>query len=240
MPPLTLLAVTADPLLLRLLSTRYTAPDYLLIAEGDARQAGDGLRSFAPDLIVVDGNDAAAEALRRHAVERGLALLALLPAGLPPRPGTPQLTKPFATSALFAQIESLLPESANRNAILASGPLRLNRLTRRVSVGGTDIPLHARTFGLLAALMRHVDRVFTREQLLDDVWGDDACLSERTVDVFVGRLRQALAPHGLAACIETVRGAGYRFSPPPAATENLRLRRPSEKAAHPCAVVAHA
>ena len=98
-----------------------------------------------------------------------------------------------------------------QNVCLCAGAISLNPLTYRVSHGETEIALRPKEFRLLAFLMKHVDRVFNRGQLLDELWGGDVFVDERTVDVIVRRLRAALEPHGLSEWIETVRGAGYRF-----------------------------
>ena len=103
------------------------------------------------------------------------------------------------------------------------GGLRLDPATRRVSVGSRTLALGPVEFRLLACLMCHPERVFTRAQLLDRVWGSHAVLEERTVDTHVGRLRGALGA-GHQEHIETVRGAGYRFALWPA---GVRLGWPS-------------
>ena len=87
----------------------------------------------------------------------------------------------------------------------------LDRETHRVRRGGTDLHLGPTEFKLLEYLMRKPGRVFSREQLLDGVWGNDAYLDERTVDVHVGRLRKAISQPDGSDPIRTVRGAGYSF-----------------------------
>lgn len=90
--------------------------------------------------------------------------------------------------------------------------LRLDAAAQRVTAGGLQLSLGRVEFRLLYFLMRHPERVYSRAQLLDLVWGADACLDERTVDTHVGRLRSALQPSGYHDHIETVRGSGYRFT----------------------------
>uniref|UniRef100_UPI00286D3A62 winged helix-turn-helix domain-containing protein n=1 Tax=Methylibium sp. TaxID=2067992 RepID=UPI00286D3A62 len=92
------------------------------------------------------------------------------------------------------------------------GPLRLDPPTRRVSRGDQEVKIGPTEFRLLHFLMTHPERVHSRAQLLDRVWGDHVFIEERTVDVHVKRLRETLAPVACAAMIETVRGAGYRLT----------------------------
>jgi len=122
------------------------------------------------------------------------------------------LSKPFGPRELLARMHALLRRRAPQpclDAVQLSG-LRLEPGTQRASIGARQVALGPLEFRLLAFLMRHPERVFTRCQLLDGVWGSHAVLDERTVDTHVGRLRAALgASH--QEHIETVRGTGYRF-----------------------------
>ena len=128
------------------------------------------------------------------------------------------LTKPFSTQELMARIRAVLrrraPESLEAPVALAG--LQLDPATRRVSGGLGDarveLKLGPTEFKLLHFLMTHPERVHSRAQLLDRVWGDHVFIEERTVDVHVKRLREALSPAQAAGLLETVRGAGYRFS----------------------------
>ena len=129
------------------------------------------------------------------------------------------LTKPFSTQELMARIRAVLRRKAPEalDAAVEVGTLRIDPATRRVNVGAREIRLGATEFRLLHFLVTHPERVHSRTQLLDRVWGDHVFIEERTVDVHVKRLREALAPMGCAAMIETVRGAGYRLAEPPQA-----------------------
>jgi len=128
------------------------------------------------------------------------------------------LTKPFSTKELLARIRAVLrrkaPEALD-TAVEVAG-LRLDPATRRVTRVMGDEVREARIgpteFRLLHFLMTHPERVHSRAQLLDRVWGDHVFIEERTVDVHVKRLREALAPVERSALIETVRGAGYRLT----------------------------
>jgi two-component system phosphate regulon response regulator PhoB len=122
------------------------------------------------------------------------------------------ITKPFSTQELLARIRAVLrrraPEPSDET--LAVGELRLDVATHRVTWKGQPVKLGPTEFKLLHHLMRHPERVHSRAQLLDKVWGDHVYIEERTVDVHIKRLREALGAAG--AMVETVRGAGYRLS----------------------------
>jgi two-component system phosphate regulon response regulator PhoB len=124
------------------------------------------------------------------------------------------LTKPFSTQELLARIRAVLrrrvPEALD--SAVDVGGLRLDPSTRRVTRNGIDLKLGPTEFRLLHFLMTHPERVHSRAQLLDRVWGDHVFIEERTVDVHVKRLREALMPARCAQMIETVRGAGYRLT----------------------------
>ena len=124
------------------------------------------------------------------------------------------LTKPFSTNELMARIRAVLrrklPESLDTVVNVAA--LQLDPSTRRVTGQGHELKLGPTEFRLLHFLMTHPERVHSRAQLLDRVWGDHVFIEERTVDVHVKRLREALAPARCAQMIETVRGAGYRLT----------------------------
>ena len=122
----------------------------------------------------------------------------------------------FSPRELKARIKSVLrrraPEAAQE--ALAAGPLTLDPSTHRVSVGGATVAMGPTEFRLLRFLLARPERVHTRRQLLDQVWGDHVYIEERTVDVHIRRLRLALEPHGADAMVETVRGTGYRLAVP--------------------------
>lgn len=124
------------------------------------------------------------------------------------------IVKPFSVPELLARVKAILrrtrPERIT-NA-LTTGDIELNRDTHRVHRAGQEIHLGPIEFRLLEFLMQTPGRVFTREQLLDAVWGRDVYVDERTVDVHVGRLRKAINRGGMSDPIRTVRGSGYAFS----------------------------
>jgi two-component system phosphate regulon response regulator PhoB len=123
------------------------------------------------------------------------------------------ITKPFSPRELVARIEAVLRRSrSGRRETETAGTLHLDTAGHRVSARGVPIALGPTEFRLLKFLMTHPERVYSRTQLLDRVWGANVYVEERTVDVHVRRLRMALSDHGADRYIQTVRGAGYRFS----------------------------
>jgi two-component system phosphate regulon response regulator PhoB len=125
------------------------------------------------------------------------------------------ITKPFSPRELMARIRAVLrrraPEISEES--VSSAGLTLSPSTHRIHANGKPVELGPTEFRLLHFFMTHTERVYSRSQLLDQVWGDHVFVEERTVDVHIRRLRQALEPSGCDALIQTVRGSGYRFSP---------------------------
>jgi two-component system phosphate regulon response regulator PhoB len=123
------------------------------------------------------------------------------------------LTKPFSHRELLARIKAVVRRGAPLigDEPVEFGDLKLDPAAHRVSAGSGKLNLWATEFRLLHFLMAHPDRVYSRGQLLDEVWGDHVFVEDRTVDVHIRRLRQALQPSGHQQMIETVRGAGYCF-----------------------------
>jgi len=123
------------------------------------------------------------------------------------------VVKPFSMPELVARIQALLRRSSPQlvTNLLKAGDLELDRQSHRVRRSGRDLHLGPTEYRLLEYLMRHPGRVYSREQLLDGVWGNDVYVDERTVDVHVGRLRKAINRGREADPIRTVRGVGYAF-----------------------------
>lgn len=124
------------------------------------------------------------------------------------------LTKPFSPSELLARIRALLRRKAPETlgAAVEVAGLMLDPSTRRAHRQGVEVKLGPTEFRLLHFFMTHPERVHSRAHVLDRVWGDHVFIEERTVDVHIKRLREALDPVGCARLIETVRGAGYRLT----------------------------
>lgn len=124
------------------------------------------------------------------------------------------MTKPFSPRELMARIRAVLrrrlPEISEETVTMAG--LELSPTTHRVSAKGVILELGPTEFRILHFFMTHAERVYSRTQLLDQLWGDHVFVEERTVDVHIRRLRQALEPSCLDSLVQTVRGSGYRFS----------------------------
>lgn len=121
------------------------------------------------------------------------------------------VVKPFSTNELMARVQAVLRRirPALMEDVITIGDIRIDRTTHSVSRAGVDIHLGPTEFRLLDFFAQHPDRVFSREQLLDGVWGSDVYVELRTVDVHIGRLRRALMVEGTENPIRTVRQAGY-------------------------------
>ena len=123
------------------------------------------------------------------------------------------VTKPFSPRELVARINALLrraqPEHETRLNIEG---LELDMGSQRISNGGVLIEVGPTEYKLLQFFMTHPERVYTRDQLIDRVWGGNVYIEDRTVDVHIRRLRKALGPSGFDRFVQTVRGSGYRFS----------------------------
>jgi two-component system phosphate regulon response regulator PhoB len=123
------------------------------------------------------------------------------------------ITKPFSPRELVARIQAVLRRSGpSPSEVVASGVLELDTAGHRVVASGQEIKLGPTEYRLLLFLVTHPDRVYSRTQLLDRVWGANVYVEERTVDVHIRRLRKALAEVGADHYVQTVRGTGYRFS----------------------------
>lgn len=122
------------------------------------------------------------------------------------------VTKPFSVRELSSRIQALLRRSMPDEQPIHIGNLFLDPVSHRVKVNDTPLELSPTEFRLLHYFMSHTDRVFTRTQLLDQVWGSQVYVEERTVDVHIRRLRKQLQPFELDSLLQTVHGSGYRFS----------------------------
>jgi two-component system phosphate regulon response regulator PhoB len=127
------------------------------------------------------------------------------------------VTKPFSPRELLARINAVLRRAtiAGDGESIEAGPLKLDTASHRVTVGEQTVPLGPTEYRLLQFFMEHPERVYSRGQLLDRVWGGNVYVEERTVDVHIRRLRKALEPYGVEGLVQTVRGTGYRFSTRP-------------------------
>ena len=224
-----ILVVEDEPAILELLRVNLVDAGYDVRGAGDAEAAKAALKGPLPDLVLLDwmlpgqSGIALARELRADARTRELPIIMVSArgeesdrvAGLEAWVDD-YVTKPFSPRELKARIKAVLrrraPESAQEP--LAVGPIRLDPSTHRVTVDAKPLHLGPTEFKLLRFLLARPERVHTRAQLLDQVWGDHVYIEERTVDVHIRRLRVALEPFGVQDLIETVRGAGYRIAAP--------------------------
>jgi two-component system phosphate regulon response regulator PhoB len=220
----TVLVVEDEPQIQELVAVNLEHYGHRVVRAANAAEAEAAIREELPDVLVLDwmlpgeSGLAFARRLRGDARTRDLPILMLtarametdklsgLEAG-----ADDYITKPFSPKELAARIKAVL----RRRAPQLSGDtveirgLRLDPAARRVTAGAQALALSPSEFRLLHFLMTHPGRVYTRTQLLDQVWGDHVFIEERTVDVHIRRLRKALEPSGHDRLIDTVRGAGY-------------------------------
>jgi two-component system phosphate regulon response regulator PhoB len=220
----TVLVVEDEPQIQELVAVNLEHAGHRVVRAASAEEAETAIRSELPDVVVLDwmlpgeSGLAFARRLRGDARTRNLPILMLtarameqdkisgLEAG-----ADDYLTKPFSPRELVARIKAVLRRRApelSGDAVEIAG-LRLEPASRRVSAGGTRLALSPSEFRLLHFLMTHPGRIYSRAQLLDQVWGDHVFIEERTVDVHIRRLRKALEPSRHDRLIDTVRGAGY-------------------------------
>ena len=221
-----ILLVEDEPAIQELLAFNVTQCGYRAISAGDAEAAMAQINRELPDLILLDwmmpgiSGVELARRLRTDSRTRDIPIIMLTArsderdkvVGLESG-ADDYITKPFSPRELMARIRAVLRRRAPQmtdDAVKAGG-LELSPTTHRVSANGTNLDLGPTEFRLLHFFMTHIERVYSRAQLLDQVWGDHVFVEERTVDVHIRRLRQALEPSKLDNLVETVRGSGYRF-----------------------------
>jgi two-component system phosphate regulon response regulator PhoB len=222
----TVLVVEDEPQIQELVAINLEHIGHKVLRAASAEEAEAAIRNALPDVLVLDwmlpGESGLAFARRLRADERTRELPILMLtaramehdkiSGLESG-ADDYLTKPFSPKELAARIKAVLRRRAPQlsgDAVEAEG-LRLDPGTRRVTAHGKRVELSPSEFRLLHFLMTHPERVYTRAQLLDHVWGDHVFIEERTVDVHIRRLRKALEPSGHDRLIDTVRGSGYGF-----------------------------
>ncbi len=193
---------------------------------GDCRQARELLADHRPDLAIIDwmlpdmSGLELTRSLKRDSDFEDLAVIMLTAraeeqdkvSGLEGG-ADDYVTKPFSSRELIARINAVLRRAGMAgDEVVTVGDLELDMAGHRVSVAGEEIQLGPTEYRLLKFLMTHPERVYSRAQLLDRVWGANVYVEERTVDVHIRRLRKALSERDAEGYIQTVRGAGYRFS----------------------------
>jgi two-component system phosphate regulon response regulator PhoB len=198
----------------------------------DARGAQTMIAEQVPDLILLDwmlpgmsGLDFARR-LRKEELTRDVPIIMLTARGEEgDRVGGLEagvddyVVKPFSPRELIARINAVIRRvhGADSEGVIEIGALKIDSAAHRVYANGDSVPIGPTEYRLLHFFMTHAERVYSRSQLLDQVWGGSVYVEERTVDVHIRRLRKTLEPFRGSDLVQTVRGAGYRFSATPAA-----------------------
>ena len=223
----TILVVEDEPAIQELVSYNLELAGHRALRADNAEQALDMVRTELPDLVVLDwmlpgmSGLEFARLLRTDRRTQSVPLIMLTAradekdklSGLETG-ADDYLTKPFSPRELNARVKAVLRRRAPQatDDTVEVNSLRLDPVSHRVTGDGQAIALGPTEFRLLHFLMTHAERVYSRTQLLDQVWGDHVFVEERTVDVHIRRLRKALEATGHDSLIQTVRSAGYRFS----------------------------
>jgi two-component system phosphate regulon response regulator PhoB len=232
MPAAHILVIESTPAIQELIALNLGMAGHVIRRAADAESALLMLEEGVPDMILLDWNLPGQSGLslirrlRAQPCTRDVPIIMVTA-----RCGEPDkimalesgaddyMTKPFSPREMVARVNAVLrrlprvsPHRHDADAPVQMAGLRLDPSTQRVTAGARELALGRVEFRLLNFLMSHPERVHTRAQLLDQVWGNAVYLDERTVDTHVGRLRSALQPSGYQQRIETVRGSGYRFS----------------------------
>ena len=220
-----ILVVEDEPAIAELIAVNLRHGGFEPVVAHDSVTAQRELDAVLPDAILLDwmlpgqSGIALARHWRKQARTKSIPILMLTArsdelekvAGLDAG-ADDYITKPFSTQEMLARIRAVLrrraPESVNDSVTI--GALILDAATYRITFQAQELKLGPTEFKLLHYLMKHAERVHSRSTLLDKVWGDHVFIEERTVDVHVKRLREALGAAG--AMVETVRGAGYRLT----------------------------
>ena len=223
----TILVVEDEPAIQELIAVNLSFAGHKVLRADDAEQARILIDAELPDLILLDwmlpglSGLQMARQLRSDERTKEVPIIMLTAKGEETDKveglesgADDYITKPFSPKELMARIKAVLRRRAPQltdDEIDING-LRLDPVSHRVSGNETDIALGPTEFRLLHFFMTHPERVYTRNQLLDQVWGDHVFLEERTVDVHIRRLRKVLEPFAADRYVQTVRGTGYRFS----------------------------
>lgn len=223
----TILVVEDEPAIQELIAVNLSFAGHKVLRAADAEQAQTLINAELPDLILLDwmlpgaSGISLARKLRTDERTREIPVIMLTAKGAEldkveglEAGADDYITKPFSPKELLARIKAVLRRRAPQltDDLILIGSLQLDPATHRVIGNEQVLNIGPTEFRLLHFFMTHTERVFSRTQLLDQVWGDHVFVEERTVDVHIRRLRKALEPSGHDAHIETVRGAGYRFS----------------------------
>jgi two-component system phosphate regulon response regulator PhoB len=223
----TILVVEDEPAIQELSAVNLSFAGHKVLRAFDSDQAETLINAELPDLILLDwmlpgkSGLALAARLRRQERTRHVPIIMLTAKGAEQDKidgleagADDYITKPFSPKELMARIKAVLRRRAPQltDDLTEVAGLKLDPSAHRLTGNGQTLTIGPTEFRLLHFFMTHPERVFSRSQLLDQVWGDHVFVEERTVDVHIRRLRKALEPTGHDKHIETVRGTGYRFT----------------------------
>ncbi len=224
----TILVVEDEPAIQELISYNLKQAGHQALKADNAEQAMNLVQNALPDLILLDwmlpgiSGVELARRLRSDKRTRTIPIIMLTArseeqdklTGLETG-ADDYITKPFSPRELNARVKAVLRRRAPQmtDDVVQVGALKLDPASHRITGNNVPVELGPTEFRLLHFLMTHPERVHSRTQLLDQVWGDHVFVEERTVDVHIRRLRKALEPTTLDSLIQTVRGTGYRLSP---------------------------
>jgi two-component system phosphate regulon response regulator PhoB len=221
-----ILVVEDEPAIQELIAVNLEHAGHHVLRAGNVPEAEALVREVLPDLVLLDwmlpGSPGLnfARQLRTDQRTKDIPIIMLTAraeeqdkiAGLEGG-ADDYVTKPFSPKELLARIKAVMRRRAPQltEDVVEIAGLRLDPVAHRVSASGENIALGPTEFRMLHFFMTHTERVYSRAQLLDEVWGDHVFVEERTVDVHIRRLRQALEASRHDSLVETVRGTGYRF-----------------------------
>ena len=226
----TILVIEDEPAIQELIAVNLSFAGHKVLRAYDAGQAETLIKAELPDLILLDwmlpgtSGLSLARKLRNDERTRQVPVIMLTAKGSEQDKvdgleagADDYITKPFSPKELIARIKAVLRRRAPQltDDLTEVSGLSLDPSSHRLNGNGSALQIGPTEFRLLHFFMTHPERVFSRSQLLDQVWGDHVFVEERTVDVHIRRLRKALEPSGHDQHIETVRGSGYRFTRQP-------------------------
>lgn len=220
-----ILVIDDEPAIRDMLQIALDAAGFKVGLAEDAKQAYPIIIDTPPDLILLDWmmpGTSGIELLRRLRRDEINVPVIMLTAKIEEASkisgldsgADDYIAKPFSPRELVSRVKAILRRTSEESIkeVIFADALKLDQLNRRVNIGDTLVSLGPTEYKLLQFFLTHQDRVYTRDQILDNVWGRNVYLDERTVDVHIRRLRKAISIAGHENYVQTVRGAGYRFS----------------------------
>ena len=222
-----ILIVEDEPAIRQMLGFTLAGDGYNFLEAADVEEAHNAMSTMMPDLILLDwmlpgisGVDFARR-LKRDPKTSTIPIIMLTARGTEndkvkglDTGADDFITKPFSTRELLARVRAVMrrTQQISEQDVIELGTIKLDTQTHRVLANNRPVELSPTEFRLLQFFITHPERVYTRNQLLDSVWGNHAYIEERTVDVHIRRLRKLLEPYACDPYIQTVRSVGYRFS----------------------------